>query len=376
MGSSESGIDKKFDGIALRGTCLLREVLPNLSGRVVLHAGPPFVSAAVPAAIRNATIHALLYEGQATTPDQAARLIDDGKVSFQPAQDWGVVTPLAQVVSPSMPVFVIGDGVSQMYAPVVEGAPTGIRFGCPEPECLENLRRHARFAKTELAPSLHKSPVQIAAIIKRALAEGNECHSLTDRANAALLDQLQGLSGEYRDLLESSPGFVLPVLMGAAGWLLQFGPRAPGSSGQVVAAGGNGLQFGIRLSGQRHWSTVPAQPPEGTRFPHQQGRPVLGAIGDSAVIDFCGLGGQALDHAPSLLSDWQALLPEDWSTRAGNVLDPDSGVVCARRVREKQTVPIVNLALVSADAAGGILGKGFYQPDLSLFKAARAGAAS
>jgi len=121
---------------------------------------------------------------------------------------------------------------------------------------------------------------------------------------------------------------------------------------------------------------VPAQPPEGTRFPHQQGRPVLGAIGDSAVIDFCGLGGQALDHAPSLISDWQSLLPEDWSTRAGNVLDPDSGVVCARRVTEQQTVPIVNLALVSADAAGGILGKGFYQPELSLFKAARAGAAS
>lgn len=376
MGSLNSGMHTKFDGISLKGVCLLREALPSLQGLTVLHAGPPFVKACIPAAVRNATIHALLYEGQAATPDQAANLIDSGKVDFQPAQDWGVVTPLAQVVSPSMPVFVIGDGTSQMYAPIVEGAPTGIRFGSPEPECLENLRQHARFAAMELGPQLKKSPVKISEIINTALAEGNDCHTLTDRANAALLEQVDGLSNEYRRLLENSPGFVLPVVMGAAGWLLRFGPRAPDSAEHIVAAGGNGLQFGIKLSGQMHWSTVPAHPPVGKRFPHHEGRPVLGAIGDSAVIDFCGLGGQALGHAPSLVSDWQALLPEDWSSRPGHVLALDSGIVSVQRVVEQHTVPIVNLALVSADDAGGILGKGFYQPDLSLFKVARAGGAS
>jgi hypothetical protein len=219
---------------------------------------------------------------------------------------------------------------------------------------------------------LQKSPVKVAAVIKTALEEGNDCHSLTDQANSAFLGQLEGLSNEYRTLLENSPGFVLPILMAAAGWLLQFGPRAPDCSGRVVAAGGNGLQFGIRLSGQTEWSTILAQPPEGTLFPNQEGRPVLGSIGDSAVIDFCGLGGQALSQAPSLVSDWEVLLPKDWSTRPGSVLGPSSGVVCAQRVTERQLVPIVNLALVSADARGGILGKGFYQPDLSLFKAAQA----
>ena len=375
MDPLEGGIHKRFRGISLKGVSLLGEVLPRLNGSTVLHAGPPFVNGQIPAAVRNATIHALVFEGLANTSDQAASLIDSGKVNFQPAQDWGVVTPLAQVVSKSMPVFVIGDGSNRMYAPIVEGAPVGIRFGSPEPECLENLRRHARFAAMELGPQLQTSPVQVAEVIRIALAEGNECHSLTDRANAALLDQIDGLSGEYRNLLESSPGFVLPILMGAAGWLLRFGPGASDSSGQMVAAGGNGLHFGVRLSGDKHWSTVPAHPPEGTRFPHQDGRPVLGAIGDSAVIDFCGLGGQALDHAPSLVSDWQALLPEDWPARAEAVMNPESGVVCAQRVTERQTVPIVNLALVSADAAGGILGKGFYQPDLGLFAVARAGVA-
>ena len=373
MNSLAGGIHKKFDGITLHGVSLLGDVLPALAESTVLHAGPPFVGSLIPAAVRNAALHALMYEGWAATADEAANLIDEGKVNFQPAQDWGVVTPLAQVVSPSMPVFVIGDGESQMYAPVVEGAPIGIRFGCPEPECLENLRRHARFAMTELAPRLQKSPVQLAVVFQAALAEGNDCHTLTDRANAALLNQIDGLSSDYQSLLESSPGFVLPVMMGAAGWVLRFGSRAPDSSDQVVAAGGNGLHFGIRLSGRQHWSTVVAEPPVGKRFPHQEGRAVLGAIGDSAVIDFCGLGGQALNHAPSLVSDWQSLLPDDWSARPGKVLDPVSGVVCAKRVIAQQSVPIVNLALVSADSAGGILGKGFYQPDLSLFEAAREG---
>ncbi|WP_286715498.1 DUF1116 domain-containing protein [Marinobacter sp. tcs-11] len=372
MESLDGSLHKKFAGIFLKRVCLLREVLPNLDGLTVLHAGPPFVTSDVPAAVRNATVHALLFEGGVTTPDQAVNLIDSGKVNFQPAQDWGVVTPLAQVVSPSMPVFVIGDGASQMCAPIVEGAPIGIRFGSPEPECLESLRCHADFAVRELGPLLQKSPVKVAAVIKTALEEGNDCHSLTDQANSAFLGQLEGLSNEYRTLLENSPGFVLPILMAAAGWLLQFGPRAPDCSGRVVAAGGNGLQFGIRLSGQTEWSTILAQPPEGTLFPNQEGRPVLGSIGDSAVIDFCGLGGQALSQAPSLVSDWEVLLPKDWSTRPGSVLGPSSGVVCAQRVTERQLVPIVNLALVSADARGGILGKGFYQPDLSLFKAAQA----
>lgn len=363
----------KFNGVFLEGVSLLGEVLENFDTSTLLHAGPPFIDSVIPAPVRNAAVHALMFERIAETPDEAAALIESGKISLQPAQDWGVVTPLAQVVSASMPVLVIGDGDRRFFAPIVEGAPTGLRFGSRDPVCLENLKLHARFAELELKPLLAKSPVRLAPVIERALAEGNECHSLTDRANTALLEQLHELSDQYRTLIENSPGFVLPVLMGACGWLLQFGPFSEPHGHGVVAAGGNGLYFGLRLRGQTRWTTIPAQPPEGKRFAPQENRSVLGAIGDSAVIDFCGLGGQALVSAPALVSDWQTLLPDDWKSRPQNILNPDSGVVCPLRVVDQQKAPIINLALVSADAMGGILGKGFYQPELSVFEAARAG---
>lgn len=375
---SHFGIDRqtKFDEVRLEGVSLLGEVVANVDASTLLHAGPPFVDSVIPAVVRNAAIHALMFERLAETTEEAAALIDQGKVRFQPAQDSRVVTPLAQVVSASMPVFVIGEGDRRAFSPIVEGAPVGIRFGSPAPECLDNLTLHADFAEQELKPQLAKSPVDLASVIRKALDEGNECHSLTDRANAALLEQLPGLSDQYRALLENSPGFVLPIIMGACAWVLQFGPSSEPTGHQVVSAGGNGMDFGLRLRGQTRWTTIPAQPPVGKRFPNQENRPVLGAIGDSAVIDFCGLGGQALAWAPALASDWQSLLPEDWKSRPDAVLDPETGVVSPSQVLDRQKPPMINLALVSADETGGILGKGFYQPGLDIFEAAMAGVES
>lgn len=367
----------KFEGVLLKGVSLRKDAVPNLTPQTLLHAGPPFKSDAIPAPVRNAAIQALVFERQAETPEQAITLIESGKIQFEPAQDYRVVTPLAQVVSASMPMFVIGDRSNEAFAPIVEGAPVGLRFGSSAPECLKNLEVHTQYAKLELAPALNKSPVRIGTLIEKALAEGNECHTLTDRANAALLEQLEGLSDSYLSLLQSSPGFVLPIIMGASCWYLQFASAANANGHpRVVAAGGNGECFGIRLQDQTAWTTIPAQPPLGKRFAHQEGRPVIGAIGDSAVIDFCGLGGQALEYAPELVSDWESLLPDDWQARPQSVLSPESGVVCPWRVTEQQKSPIINLALVSADAQGGILGKGFYQPDPAVFEAAISGIAS
>ena len=50
-------------------------------------------------------------------------------VRLEPAQNYGVVTPLAQVVSHSMPMAVVGDARSQAYAPLSEGPVPALRFG-------------------------------------------------------------------------------------------------------------------------------------------------------------------------------------------------------------------------------------------------------
>jgi hypothetical protein len=91
------------------------------------------------------------------------------------------------------------------------------------------------------------------------------------------------------------------------------------------------------------------------------------AIGDSAVVDFCGLGGQALGAAPALVSEWAAWLPADAVTRRSRLVDPQSGIVDLRRVVASSLAPLINLAILDSSGHAGLIGRGFYIPDIALF---------
>jgi hypothetical protein len=93
----------------------------------------------------------------------------------------------------------------------------------------------------------------------------------------------------------------------------------------------------------------------------------LAAIGDSAVIDVCGLGGQALAAAPLLADSWRAALPIDAISRPLRLLDPESGIVDPVRVAREQLAPLINLAILDGAGAAGLIGRGFYCPPVALF---------
>jgi hypothetical protein len=198
-------------------------------------------------------------------------------------------------------------------------------------------------------------------VIEHALAAGDECHGRTAAANERLLAVLDGLSAGDAALIAANPNFVLPVLMAAACGLLGRQPSG------VAAVGGNGEAFGFRLHGAAAWTVVPAQPPVGGRLPGREHAAALGAIGDSAVLDFCGLGGQAMHLAPSLSSEWASLLVDDPVARRSAVIDPQSGLVDVARVVAGGPVPQVNLAILDRTGRSGLLGRGFYLPPSALF---------
>ena len=356
-----------FEGSMLRDVVLRRDALPALGPTVLLHAGPPF-HGEPPPAVRHACVQALLFEGLAADAAQARALLSTGAVELQPAQDHGVATPLAQVVSASMPLAAVGNETSVAWAPLVEGPPPALRFGTEAPEARARLSAIAVFGLERLAPLLRARPLAMAPIIARALAEGDECHACTGAANAALIDALFGLSTEDRAMLQSSPGFVLTLLMAAACWRLRRADRG------VAAVGGNGVDFGVRLHGQGGWHRSPAAAPAGTRMPGHTETDALGAIGDSAVIDFCGLGGQALAVAPALREEWEQVLPEAFAMRRDAVIDPATGLVDAARVAASGLAPLVDLAILDRQGAHGLIGRGVFAPEAALF--ARAMAAS
>ncbi|WP_245965503.1 DUF1116 domain-containing protein [Salinisphaera orenii] len=351
---------RAFDGAALRGVCRLGEARPSLGDDVLLHAGPPLGDADVPHAIRNAAIHALVHGGR--DAGAAAEALDRGAIRLAPAQDHGVVTPLAQVVSSAMPVFRVGDEADEVLAPLAESAPPALRFGSADPVCVVNLRAQAQWALDVLAGRLAEAPLPVVGWIERGLAAGDECHARVGVVNAAFRQALGELPADYARTIEDNANFVLPVLMAASAWALRR------RGGSIAAAGGNGVEFGLRFPGDVGWRTVAATPPAGVYLPGREQAPVLGAVGDSPVIDFCGLGGQALAFAADLLAAWAEVLPPARELCAESLLEPDTGLVCRHRVVHSGRSPLVNLAMVDASAAGGLVGRGVYAPGVDLFR--------
>lgn len=351
---------RPFEGASLRDVVLRREALPDLGPMVLLHAGPPF-EGEPPRAVRNACVQALLFEGLAADEAHARAMLSTGAVELRSAQDHGVVTPLAQVVSASMPMAVVGDASHVAWAPLVEGPPPALRFGTEAPEARLRLAAIADFGLQRLAPLLRAQPVALSPIVVQALAQGDECHARTGAANAALIEAIAGLAADDRAALQSSPGFVLTILMAAACWRLRHATHG------LAAVGGNGIDFGVRMHGGSRWHRYPAAPPMGTRMPGHADTDALGAIGDSAVIDFCGLGGQALAAAPALQDEWRHVLTGDLAAQRAVVVDPATGLVDIARAAASGVPPLVDLAILDQQGTHGLIGRGAYRPDVALF---------
>jgi hypothetical protein len=316
-------------------------VCPELPYRVLLHAGPPF-RGTPPAPVANAATQAILFEGMAPDAAGARDLLVRGEVELRPAQDHGIVTPLAQVVSASMLVVAVRQRGRIFHAPIIEGPAPALRFGSTAPETLQRLRDVGAWLSSAVAPIVRRHPVSIADVVRAAVAAGDECHGRTGFANEELVSRLRGLDASGVARLCANSAFVLAPLMAAAAVALQT-HHSP-----IQAIGGNGFDFGIRRRGEAAWRRLPAEAPQGSQ-PGFDATVPLPAIGDSAVIDFCGLGGQALDGA-----------------REG-LIDPSSGIVDPERIVRQALSPRINLAILDRDGVRGLMGRGIYSPPVRLF---------
>ncbi|MFK7765360.1 MAG: DUF1116 domain-containing protein [Roseobacter sp.] len=99
-----------------------------LSAHVLLHAGLAFPELeTIPQPMLNSACVVAVYEGFVRDFDAAREGIRAGDTQLRPAQDYGVVTPLAAVVSGSMLLHVIYDaqrGGARAFAPINGGAGT------------------------------------------------------------------------------------------------------------------------------------------------------------------------------------------------------------------------------------------------------------
>jgi hypothetical protein len=285
-----------------------REVVPGLgTGRTLLHAGPPIELARMCGPMRGALIGAVLFEEWADTAEAAQTLLAGGGVDVRPCHSAGAVGPMAGVLSPSMPVFVVEDDARRAYASLNEGLGKVLRFGAYDESVIVRLA----WMRDVLGPVLDGAlqlagPVDVTSLIAQALTMGDEGHnrnvaatSLLTRRLAPLLASLQGGTAVL-EFLASNDHFALNLSMAAAKAALDGATGVEGST-LVTAMARNGVEFGLRMAGTgEQWFTAEVGPADGLFFPGFGIEDANPDLGDSAITETIGLGGFAMAAAPAI----------------------------------------------------------------------------
>jgi hypothetical protein len=365
---------------AWTGVRSLQSILPS-QGRLVLHAGPPFRDAQeLPAAIRNSALIGILYEGWAASKQEAQALLDAGGVQLAPAQDYGVVVPLAGVVTPSMYLIEGSDSNrpdNKKYSVLNEGMQWCTRLGIFADEMMPHLRWLHQDLGARLAAQF-QGPVDLAPIVQASLLNGDDGHARTMHGSRQLADIIVswGINDDAsQSFLYGAMAWALNYWMAASALILANQTPADGADA-IVKVGGNGLRFGLQLASSTTWLVTDAPVIAGNKEPGNEQAQALGALGDSAVVDFVGLGGQCLDLAGISARNLHAFLPSDYLTRQGQFLKTRlpflagrNGISDFAQVIANNTGPLVLLGMIDGAGERGRVGGGVATVDASLLQA-------
>lgn len=290
------------------------DIIPGMKSNLLLHAGPPVTWERMCGPMRGAVMGALLYEGKAVTAEEAERLAASGEIEFAPCHEHSAVGPMAGVISPSMPVFVLKNESygNFAYCTLNEGLGKVLRYGAYGEAVIEKLK----WMEKTLYPALKKAiaklgRVDIKNIIAQALHMGDEVHNRNRAATSVLYRTIAPAvvttcddaktAADVLEFINRNDHFFLNLSMPASKATLDAARGIENSSVAVVMAR-NGTDFGVQLSGTGgRWFTGPAPVPDALYFPGYTKADANPDIGDSAITETNGLGGFAIAASPAIV---------------------------------------------------------------------------
>ncbi|HNN37236.1 MAG TPA: DUF1116 domain-containing protein, partial [Pseudomonadales bacterium] len=378
-----------------------RDAIAALGGgeRRILHAGPPIDWAQMCGPQQGAIAGALLYEGWADSLEAAARMAAAGEVALEPCHDHGAVGPMAGVISPSMPLWVVenGDRGNRAYCNLNEGLGKVLRFGANTPEVIARLRWLGSEFFTTLRVAVRAlEDGELKPLMAQALQMGDELHNRNLAASGLLFKRLAlALLGSDLDsgAIQRTLGFIagndhffLNLSMAACKAMLDAAHGVPGSSLVTVMAR-NGVNFGIRLSGTgAQWFEAPANPVQGLYFAGYGVEDAAADLGDSAITETAGLGGFAMAAAPAIVQ-FVGGTAADASANSRRMLEITLGSnpafslppldfagtpagIDARLVVDSGILPVINTGIAHRQAGVGQIGAGITTAPLACFNEA------
>jgi len=295
--------------------CLPAEQAMGLTGRTVLHAGPPLSWDRACPTIQAAVLCAVRYEGWAPDDATALDLVLRGQVRVGPCHHLGAVGPMTGIITPSMPVFVVENRAhgNRGYVTINEGLGRVLRFGANDESVVERLRWLHREAGPVLGAALRASGgIDLRVLMAQALRMGDEMHQRNVAASCLLARALMGhlaragagadaqAVARVADFIAGNDQFFLNIAM-AAGKASTDPCLGISDSTMVATMARNGTDFGIRVAGLGdRWFTAPVEMPQGLYFPGFGPEDANPDMGDSAIVETMGLGGFAMAASPAV----------------------------------------------------------------------------
>lgn len=373
------------------------DIIPNMSEKTVLHAGPPITWERMCDPMKGSIAGILIYEGLANSLEEGYQLAQSGEIEFHPNHDYNAVGPMTGITSAHLPVFILKDQDTgkQAYCTLNEGRGKVLRFGGWGDEVLDRLF----WMRDVLAPNLRKAIVHSQGVnIKRIIAEslhmGDEGHNrnrsgsylFLSEITPHLLDSSSDLSQTktiFNFIKDNADIFHLNISMPHSK-LIADAARDIDYCSLVVSLTRNGTDTGIQVSALgRKWFSAPASAIEGLYFPGYGPEDACPDLGDSTISETIGIGGFSMAAAPAIVmfvgsSASEAvrrteLMYEITAGKNQGFTIPSldfRGVpagIDIRKVVETNQSPLINTGIAHKQAGIGQIGAGLTEAPMQIF---------
>ena len=374
-------------------------IVPGMTPNLIMHAGPAIEWDRMCGPHKNGVTGAALWEGLASTPEEADQKIRSGEILIAPCHHHVSVGAGAGIISASTPMLVVENATfgNRAYSCISEGG--GLRllkWGAYDETVFKNLTWQAKVFAPVLSKALQASgPIDIRNIISRAVEMGDECHNRSVAATAQFLKEMyaylvaldmpgEDVKASIKFLVESEH-FLLHAIMAAAKAMLVPAEGIDYST-IVTAMSRNGVDFGIKVSGLGdQWFTAPANPVTGLFFRAEwNDSNAAPDLGDSAITEVIGLGGFIQPAAPTVTQYVQGTVQQ----AIANTLEmqeicaasnPDVRIpamdfapgpigIDIRKVVQTGILPLLDTAITHKE--GGLIGAGEVRAPMGCFEAA------
>ncbi|TET08747.1 MAG: DUF1116 domain-containing protein, partial [Candidatus Atribacteria bacterium] len=395
--------NKKVMEIILNGQPTLldigvaEEVIPGMTKKTILHAGPPIKWEKMSGPLKGAVIGALIYEGLAADEKEATKLAASGEISYDPCHHHNTVGPMAGVVSASMPVWILQNKTygNYSYCTLNEGLGKVLRYGAYSDEVIKRLK----WMENLLAPLLKQAlklhgPIDLKTMITQVLQMGDEGHNRNRAGTSLLIRELapciiqtkfsEKEKIEVLKFIDSNDHFFLNLTMPAAKCTMDAAKNIEFSTIVIVMAR-NGTEFGIRVSGLGdRWFTGPAGIVDGLLFPGYSAEDANPDIGDSVIAETVGIGGFAMAAAPAIVQfvGGSAKDAVNFTLKMYEITAAENNIykipaldfrgtptgIDIRKVVETGILPSINTGIAHKDPGIGQIGAGLVKPPMNCFE--------